>query len=186
MHADRNTAIALAAVLAVWFFGSLIAAKGLFSQETAAWVQAIGAVAAIMAAGWTAQLPIRAAAEKAAQDHDRELDEISIAMGDAQEMFADLRQALDRGDRVLIDCAYIEFRKRGDEDAALRSWLTLPARDWPNVSLYVRANRLVAEISEFRSLNQLSPKPETLERHVKLIDAAAKKLSRELFDAKHY
>lgn len=152
MHADRNTAIALAAILTVWFFGSLIAAKGLFSQETAAWVQAIGAIAAIFVAAWLASIPIRQA-EQARRASKRDfvnaiIDAAQIA---TQHFEAVLASIAARDPRAFSEgVRQIEI---GDF-SALKALLKEPISTWPSPQLYVRANNLLRCLRVFQRVTR--------------------------------
>lgn len=149
MHADRNTAIALAAILAVWFFGSLIAAKGIFSQETAAWVQAIGAVAAIIAAGWAAQLPLKQELKRRRDAEAHLLSSIEIAGILVGHDLAQTRGAASNKNIEAFNKAIGSAKSDGAK--ALGRYLDLPITNWPSVSLYVSAAELLRCASEYRS-----------------------------------
>jgi hypothetical protein len=183
MHPDRPTAIALAAVLVCWFFWGLIASKGVFSQETAAWVQALGAIAAIAATGWFATLPLRHAQESARAAKRREITEITWAATEAKASLENIRAAVERNDERAAHRAFSAARNKTDADAALRSWLQVPARDWPNVSVYVRAQALVDAIDRLRRESQLSPTIPSYAEHLSAIDFASRTLHAELASA---
>lgn len=161
MNADRNTAIALAAVLTAWFFGSLIAAKGLFSQETAAWVQAIGAVAAIAATGYYASLPGRLEERRRRQEANGRLAATTFAFRATWIIANPIAEALDRNEYG----SAVSLMKAAETTpvfSAADAYLKLTPDQWPSARLFIFGSNLRNTITSLVAAQHRLDEPEYL------------------------
>lgn len=121
----------------------------LFSNELAAWVQALGSIGAILAAGWAAGVPVRA------QRRERGLEQGArlMAMREAADTLLASRQcyaeALLEGQAEKFEKAAAKLDSSDHEFAS--AILQTPATEWPSIRLFgalQRVQRASANLDE--------------------------------------
>jgi hypothetical protein len=128
-------------MLVVGLMASVIGAKGLYSEVTAAWVQAIASVAAIIAAGYFASLPLRHAEQARRRERLALIEAVDEAVKAYWTPVSLLSSSVRKRNQLLLLRA-VQQRDHA-ADRALKSLLEMPAASWPSAKLYVAAAQLV-------------------------------------------
>jgi hypothetical protein len=127
----------IALMLGSGLLASVIGAKGLYSEVTAAWVQAIASVAAIIAAGVFTTAPLRHAESR---DRRRQVAMINAVYDASAIVATDLAPLFQAAEaRNPIDAVRAYWAKSKTETLALKKLLDEPVSTWPSPQLYSHA-----------------------------------------------
>lgn len=132
--------VAVAALLGV------IGEKGLFSAETASWVQGLGTIAAILASAWIATLPLEAEARKRREARIELVNTITDTVDVVTTEIHPICAALKGHDAQAAAAAWKTW-KTAPATLMLDPLLAMPIREWPDPMLFRRVVALGSAIS---------------------------------------
>ncbi|MBW8813617.1 MAG: hypothetical protein JF588_09345 [Caulobacterales bacterium] len=143
-------ALGAAIILSVAILGGVIGARGLYSQEVAAWAQAVGSVAAIGVTARLAFIPIQAEDNRRRR---RQADFINMVTDAAQHALAAAFAALAAVDADDPDgvCDGINALNTSGTVRTLEEVLKIPLTEWPSPIFFTRTRRLFDALRFFAS-----------------------------------